>query len=169
MLNRLDEAIALVVGKLNEDQLKIVKTMLDLNCEIEIMDWNDWNEYYNDESEDGLEAYVCKLFDLEFKPKEKNEIITVVIYSNEMTGVFADKIIETYDMFDIGVSKEILFNFFKDKCLEDFRNESDDKNGLTDEGYFEDWLNQYTADDTVGLWNYAKEHGVDPLICGWWK
>lgn len=168
MLDRLDDAIALIAGRLNKDQLKIINAMLNLNYEIDSMDYNDWNEYFNDESENGLEAYVCRLFDLEFTPKKKNETITVVVYSNEITGVFADDFIETVDMFDIEVSREILFEFFKDECLEDFRNESDDKDGLTNEGYFEDWLNEYTADDTVGLWDYAKEHGANPLICGSW-
>ena len=93
----------------------------------------------------------------------------VVVYGNEVTDVFTEEFAETIGMIDIEVPREILFEFFRDNCLEDYRNESDDKDGITDEGYYEDWRVEYTADDTIGLWNYAKEHGVKPLIDGIWR
>lgn len=75
MDDRLAEAIWLVEDRLTEDQLKVVKAMLDLNEDVNsgYRDWNDWEEYRDDESEDGLEAYVCSLFGLEYKAKEGDE------------------------------------------------------------------------------------------------
>lgn len=93
----------------------------------------------------------------------------VVIYANEVSGVFTDDFLDEIDMFDIEISKKTLFNFFQDECLEYFRNEDDDEDKLSDEAYFEDWLLEYTADDTMGLWNYAKRINKTPLICGVWK
>ena len=92
----------------------------------------------------------------------------VVIYANEVTEIFTDDFLDTINMFDIEISKEILFDFFINECLQSFRNETDDKDGLTEEGYFEDWLHEYTADDTIGLWEYTKKRNNIPLICGIW-
>ena len=58
---------------------------------------------------------------------------TVVIYANEVSGVFTDDFLDQFDMFDVEISRETLFNFFQDECLEYFRNEDDDKNGISDE------------------------------------
>lgn len=73
MDDRLAEAIWFVEDRLTEDQLKIVKAMLDLNEDVNsgYRDWNDWEEYRDDKSEDGLEAYVCKLFDIDYEPEEE--------------------------------------------------------------------------------------------------
>ena len=75
MDDRLAEAIWFVEDRLTEDQLKIVKAMLDLNEDVYsgYRDWNDWEEYLNDKSEDGLEAYVCSLFGLEYTPVDEEE------------------------------------------------------------------------------------------------
>lgn len=93
----------------------------------------------------------------------------VVIYANEIMGIFTDDLLETIDMFDVEISRDVLFDFFIDECLEDYKNETDDKNGVTTEGYFEDWLHEFTADDTIGLWDYAKKRNADPLICRMWR
>ena len=84
----------------------------------------------------------------------------VFIYANEVTNVFTDDIIESIDMFEIELPRKILFNFFKDKCSPYYE---------TDEVSFKNWLTEYTADDTIGLWGYAKQHGTTPLIYNWWK
>lgn len=84
----------------------------------------------------------------------------VIIYANEVTNVFTDDVIESIDMFEIKLPREILLNFFKDKCSSYYE---------TDEDSFKNWLTEYTADDTIGLWDYAKKHGVTPLIYDWWK
>lgn len=84
----------------------------------------------------------------------------VIVYANEVTNVFTDDVIESIDMFEIELPREILFNFFKDKCSPYCG---------TDEDSFKNWLTEYTADDTIGLWDYTKQHGVTPLIYDWWK
>lgn len=75
MDDRLAEAIWFVEDRLTEDQLKVVKAMLDLNEDVNsgYRDWNDWEKYRDDESEYGLEAYVCSLFGLEYKAKDGDE------------------------------------------------------------------------------------------------
>ena len=93
----------------------------------------------------------------------------ITIYSDETEDMFSDDILQEISMVDVEIPREIVFGFFKAECLAYYRNESDDKEGITDEGYFEDWLNEYTCDDTIGLWEYARKNNVTPLLDGWWK
>lgn len=95
------------------------------------------------------------------------EVLIITVYSDE-PGVFTEDFCDRVGMIEIKVPKEIVYDFFIDECLEGFRNESDDKDGITDEGYFEDWLLEYTCDDTMGLWGYAIEHGIAPQIEDIW-
>ena len=51
--------------------------------------------------------------------------------------------------------KELVKQYFMDQCLKYFRNDED----ISDDAFYEDWLLEYTCDDTDGLYWYAKEHG----------
>lgn len=73
MEDKFCEAINLVKDRLSEEQLKLVNNIIDLYEAVNdgYIDYNDWEEWYEDESEDGLEAYVCECFGLDYKPKEE--------------------------------------------------------------------------------------------------
>lgn len=75
MDDRLCEAIGLVTDRLSEKQLEDIKKVLEIYEEVNngYMDYNDWEEWYEDESEDGLEAYVCSVFGIEYTPPEDED------------------------------------------------------------------------------------------------
>lgn len=73
MEDKFCEAINLVKDRLSEEQLKLVNNIIDLYEAVNdgYIDYNDWEEWYEDKSEDGLEAYVCEVFGLDFIPEEE--------------------------------------------------------------------------------------------------
>ena len=75
MEDRFLDAIALVEDKLTEEQKRNVKDIIDLYEAVNngYMDYNDWEEWYEDKSEDGLEAYVCNVFGLDYTPVDEEE------------------------------------------------------------------------------------------------
>lgn len=75
MEDRFLDAIALVADRLSEEQLKFVKDITGLYEDVNdgYMDYNDWEDWYEDKSEDGLEAYVCSVFGLDYTPIDEEE------------------------------------------------------------------------------------------------
>ena len=75
MDDRFLDAIALVKDRLNEEQLKYVNLIMDIYETVDngYMDWNDWINFYEDKSEDGLEAYMCSVFGLDYTPVNDDE------------------------------------------------------------------------------------------------
>lgn len=73
MEDRFLDAIALVKDRISEEQKKLIKDIIDLYEAVNdgYIDYNDWEEWYEDKSEDGLEAYVCEVFGLDFIPEEE--------------------------------------------------------------------------------------------------
>ncbi len=73
MEDRFLDAIALVKDRINEEQKKFIKDIIGLYETVNngYMDYNDWEEWYEDKSGDGLEAYVCEVFGLDFTPEEE--------------------------------------------------------------------------------------------------
>ena len=73
MEDRFLDAIALVKDRISEEQKKFIKDIIDLYEAVNdgYIDYNDWEEWYEDKSEDGLEAYVCEVFGLDFTPEEE--------------------------------------------------------------------------------------------------
>ena len=64
MGGRLEEALSLIINKVPEDTKTILRKVLDLNTEINFMDWNDWSDFYEDDSDSGLMSYMKDLFEL---------------------------------------------------------------------------------------------------------
>jgi len=64
MGDRLEEALSLIINVVPEDTKTILKKVLDLNTEVYFMDWNDWNDFYEDDSDSGLMSYMKDLFGL---------------------------------------------------------------------------------------------------------
>lgn len=90
----------------------------------------------------------------------ENTLIITVYTTISMP--FSDDFLNEINMVNIELPMKIVFDFFRSECLKDFR--PDYNEGISDRGLFDEWLDEYTADDTQGLWEYAKEHGVDPKI-----
>lgn len=68
MGSRLEEALNLIWDEVPKETRDILNKVLQVYYDTGYYDWNDWEEYYNDESEDGLEAYLKELFNI----KEEN-------------------------------------------------------------------------------------------------
>lgn len=85
--------------------------------------------------------------------KVKSETIIMTIYADD-TDLFTEDFCNRHNLINIEVNKHVVFNFFRHNILKDFRTETD--SDISDEGVFEEWLDEYTADDTEGLWWYAK-------------
>ena len=64
MGDRLEEALSLIINKVPEDTKTILRKVLDLNTEINFIDWNDWCDFYEDDSDSGLMSYMKDLFEL---------------------------------------------------------------------------------------------------------
>lgn len=64
MESRLNEALELIINKvlMSDETYEMFQKILQLNTEINYMDYNDWNEYKEDESENGLLNYMRELF-----------------------------------------------------------------------------------------------------------
>lgn len=80
------------------------------------------------------------------------EVLIITVYSDE-PGVFTEDFCDRVGMIEIKVPKEIVYDFFK-------RDYADME--------FDYWLDNYTCDDTMGLWRYAVEHGIAPQIEDIW-
>lgn len=89
------------------------------------------------------------------------DTLLICIYADE-TQVFTDDFCNMNNLIYVEIPRDIVFGFFKENVLADFRTEED----LSDEALFEDWLLEYTADDTIGLWQYSLYHTYQPLING---
>ena len=80
--------------------------------------------------------------------------INICVYSdtlgNSIDGIDDDNLCY------IKVKEDVLFNWFKENILEGFREEIDEK--LSDRAMMDEWLDVYTADETVDLYGYAKLH-----------
>ncbi len=84
-----------------------------------------------------------------------------VVYRPEMVGVTiyresCPEYIDTTDdnLAEIEIPKDKLFKWFKENILEDFKG---DDTSISEEGLFEEWLDEYTADDTVTLYADMKQ------------
>lgn len=93
----------------------------------------------------------------------KNQSLYIDVYADS-TGLFTEEFLNHLDinMITLEISREIAFNFFKEFFLNDFKTEED----LSDEAFFEDWLDEYTCDDTEGLYQYVVKNmcGIAPII-----
>lgn len=70
MEDRFLDAMNLVKDRLDEKQIRFINNIINIYETVcnGYMDWNDWEEFYEDKSEEGLEAYICGIFGLDYKP-----------------------------------------------------------------------------------------------------
>ena len=87
--------------------------------------------------------------------------IWICVYTDTLVGYpthLYDDSLDDYNLSYIEVKEDVLFDWFKANILEDFRADFDIAEGISDRGVMDEWLDEYTADDTVGLYDYMKEH-----------
>lgn len=84
-----------------------------------------------------------------------NEII-ICVFTDTIVGYPTHLYDKDDNLSYIKVKEDVLFDWFKENILEDFKSEVDE--GISDRGVMDEWLDEYTADDTVGLYDYMKEH-----------
>ena len=74
----------------------------------------------------------------------------------DSTGLFTDDFLNRMDsnIITLDIEKEIVVSYFEEYC-----NDNDIS--------FDDWLDEYTCDDTEGLYEYAVTEmcGIAPIIC----
>ena len=78
----------------------------------------------------------------------KPEIISVTVYYDTVKADY-DETKDGENLIDVRMPKDKLYEWFKENVLESFRPDIDE--GVSDEGLFEEWLDEYTADDTMNL------------------
>lgn len=64
MGSRLEEALNLIWDEVPKETRDILNKVLQVYYDTGYYDWNDWEEYLSDESEDGLKTYLLELFNV---------------------------------------------------------------------------------------------------------
>lgn len=83
--------------------------------------------------------------------QNKNKAIWITVYADTVPG-YEDA--EDYDFLTIKVSKELAENYFNDT-----QDKSRTRGNIDKDHYdcFDDWLNDYICDDTIGFYDYAAQ------------
>lgn len=81
------------------------------------------------------------------------EIISVSVYLESVKPDY-DELKDGENMTEIEIPKDMLFKWFKENILKNFKG---DDTSVSDEGLFEEWLDEYTAEDTDTLYADMKQ------------
>ena len=85
--------------------------------------------------------------------------ILMTIY-RDSTGLFTRQECDLDNEFDTYVPYDTMFEYFIEKVKDNFP-AADPKEGVTDKGLFEEWLDEYTMDATMDLYDYCKDKGIE--------
>lgn len=83
--------------------------------------------------------------------------MTISVYA-DTTGCFTEEQCDADNTAYLNLPRETVREYFMKCCLEDFR--GDDRT-VSDQGLFEEWLDEYTNDDTVDLVKFLRIHDVN--------
>jgi len=83
------------------------------------------------------------------------DLINVTVYYETVKPDY-NEACDGENLTEITLPKDVLFNWFKEKILKDYKTKVDA--GVSDEGVFEEWLDEYTADDTDTLYYDVKQY-----------
>lgn len=61
-MDRFEEAMSIIEDRLKPEFKRFLDRVISVYEDVNYLDWNDWDEYSNDESEDGLEAFMEDVF-----------------------------------------------------------------------------------------------------------
>lgn len=82
--------------------------------------------------------------------------IWICVYTDTLVGYPTHLYNKDDNLSYIKVKEDVLFDWFKKNILEDFRSEVDE--GISDRGVMDEWLDEYTADETIDLYDYLVKH-----------
>lgn len=85
--------------------------------------------------------------------------VLMTIY-RDSTGLFTSEECDQDNEFNTYVPYNVLFEYFMDNVKGNFP-AADPHEGITDEGLFDEWLDEYTMDATNDLYDYCKAKGVE--------
>lgn len=100
------------------------------------------------------EGWKC---DLDGNPSPLDEeMIDMSIYASSIPGMYSEKEIEEDNLIEIRLPKCLVAGYFMDNILDSFKG---DDPSASNTALFEEWLDEYTADSTQDLWEYANGNG----------
>ena len=88
------------------------------------------------------------------------EPVFVSVYADTI-GYFSKEQCDEDNNAILKLPKGIVRKYFVERCLEDFR--SDDRT-VSDQGLFEEWLDEHTNDDTMDLVEFLRKQGVNIAV-----
>ena len=77
----------------------------------------------------------------------------ITVYADS-TGLFTEEFCNRNNLINIEVSRQTVFEFYRHEYNPE----------AAPEYHFENWLDEYTADDTTELWDYATREGDSPKV-----
>lgn len=80
----------------------------------------------------------------------------VTIYK-DTTDLFTQEEISIDNIAELEFPDEIVRKYFDTYILDSFRTDEN----ISGDAFFEDWLEEYTADDTIDLVDYARAKGFE--------
>lgn len=80
----------------------------------------------------------------------------VTVYK-DTTELFTQEEIAIDNVVDLEFPDEIVRGYFNEYILDSFRTDE----SISTDAFFEDWLEEYTADDTIDLVDYARVKGFE--------
>ncbi len=109
--------------------------------------------YGEDISDSNSESMICTCFESNFVSIEP-DVLAITVYYDNVKADYEEKE-DGENLTEIILPKDKVFEWFKKHILENFRPDVDE--GVSDKGLFEEWLDEYTADDTEGMYDELKE------------
>jgi len=86
----------------------------------------------------------------------------MTIYADS-TGLFTDEFEDKIsNLIEVEIEECYVKQYFKHEILEIFKPDKDEN--VSDDGLFEEWLDEYHADETRDLWEWCNRYGIDCKI-----
>ena len=138
----------LSAGKVNTDNVdsfEVWETLKDLAYAYEYAYYDNDDGDFLDKSETFFKEKLLEMFGV------KTDTVSIT--------VFKDDVIKGWqgndNLMEIEVARPVAFAWFKETTLESFKGDDN----TSDEGLFDEWLDEYTADGTIGLYDWLVNRG----------
>lgn len=138
----------LSAGKVNTDNVgsfEVWGTLKDLAYAYEYAYYDNDDGDFLDKSETFFKEKLLEMYGV------KTDTVSIT--------VFKDDVIKGWqgndNLMEIKVARPVAFAWFKETTLESFKGDDN----TSDEGLFDEWLDEYTADGTIGLYDWLVNRG----------